>query len=114
MKDVRVGDYLWDQWQGEGYEAKLDYDLVYATEEHVDLDNELVKRGLASALQRDGIADSLWDGFKLVESSESEWGWAGIVEGEIYYNACSEDGETAQGDLVEKTIPITWVEFSFL
>lgn len=113
MKDVRVGDYLWDQWQGEGYEEKLGNNLIYYTQEHVDLDNELVRRGLASALQRDGMADSLWDGFKLTDSAETEWGWAGVLDGDLDMTVCSESGETPYGDFVEESVPITWVEFLF-
>lgn len=114
MKDRRVGDYLWDQWQGEGYEGKFDHDLVYFTQEHVDADHELVRRGLASALQRDGIADSLRDGFMLIETSESELGWAGIIEDELEFSVCDESGETSGGDFVAQAVPVTWVEFSFL
>lgn len=114
MKDSRAGDYLWDQWQGEGYEGRFGYDLIYFTEGHVDIDNEVVKRALASAIQRDGVADSLRDGFFLIESSESEWGWAGIIEDELEFSVCSEGGETPYGDFVLESFPITWIELSFL
>jgi len=114
MKDNRSGDFLWDQWQGEGYEGVHGYDLIYFTEGHIDIDHELVKRALASALQRDGVADSLRDGFFLIESSSGEWGWAGIIEDEFEFTACSEEGETAYGEFVQTVLPITWVEFSFL
>lgn len=110
MKDVRVGESLWQQWHGEGYEAETDAEVIYFTNDHVDVDNELVRRALASTLQRDGIADSLSDGFKMVENSYIDIGWAGIIEGETEYWACTEDGETEYGDLVENSHPVTWIE----
>jgi hypothetical protein len=111
MKDQRLGDCLWDQWQGDCYEPKNGSELVYFTQDHIDIDHEIVKRALASALQRDGIVDSLGDGFRLVESAETEWGWAGILEDELEFIVCSEDGETPYGDLVVGPSPVTWVEF---
>ena len=59
MKDVRIGEHLWSEWDGEGYQNLLECGVVYYTLEHIDLENELVRRGLASALQRDGVAYSL-------------------------------------------------------
>jgi hypothetical protein len=110
LKDVRVGESLWQQWHGDGYEPKTDSEIIYFTEGHVDMDNELVRRGLASSLQRDGVADSLSDGFKLIESSSTDIGWAGVIIDEKEYWACDENGETEYGDSVENTILITWIE----
>lgn len=112
MKDVRVGESLWQQWDGYGYYPQGDSsEIVYFTEEHVDMDNELVRRALASNLQRDGIADSLSDGFKMLEDATIDTGWAGFLPQESELTYCDENGETEYGDIVEKTISITWIEF---
>jgi hypothetical protein len=110
-KDSRAGESLWKQWHGENYYSSTDSELVYFTEESVDLENEIVRRALASTLQRDGIADSLADGFKMVSDSTIEIGWAGIIEGENEYTVCSSRGETDYGDSVSEIMEITWVEF---
>lgn len=111
MKDVRVGEQLWQQWHGEGYFSDKHSEVIYFTTEHIDIENEIVRRALASTLQRDGIADSLSDGFKMIEQAHIEAGWAGIIEGEKEYYACDENGETEYGDLVEESLPFTWIEF---
>ncbi len=111
MKDKRVGESLWIQWDGEGYIQQTTYtDLIYYTVGHIDIENEIVRRALASTLQRDGIADSLSDGFNLIAESHVEIGWAGIVEGENNYTFCDETGETEYGEYVEEVLEFTWIE----
>lgn len=110
MKDVRIGESLWTLWGGSGYYPATDSELIYFTEEHVDMDNEIVRRALASTLQRDGISDSLSDGFKLIADSVIEFGWAGMIDGEKEWAVCDEQGETNYGDYVEDIIAITWIE----
>lgn len=110
MRDVRHGEHLWLSWEGEGYFPDTRSELVYFTLGHVDLDNELVRRALASTLQRDGIVDALSDGFKLMEASVHQQGHAGILPGESEYLVCDEDGETEYGDRVEEVLDATWVE----
>jgi ABC-type transport system substrate-binding protein len=110
VKDVRIGEALWSQWHGEGYESETDAEVIYFTHDHVDIDNEIVRRALASTLQRDGIADSLGDGFKMIESGYVAIGWAGIIKDENEYWACDENGETEYGDSVANSFQITWLE----
>lgn len=110
MRDVRHGEHLWVCWEGEGYFSDTHSDIIYFTIGHVDIDNELVRRALASTLQRDGIADSLADGFKLLESSEGQQGHAGFIVGESEYVVCNEDGETEYGDQVVECLDATWIE----
>jgi ABC-type transport system substrate-binding protein len=110
VKDIRVGESLWSQWQGDGYESETDAEVIYFTHDHVDTDNELVRRALASTLQRDGVADSLADGFKMIESAYIAVGWAGIIIDESEYWACDENGENEYGDSVENSFPVTWIE----
>lgn len=111
MKDVRHGEHLWQSWEGEGYFSDNHSDLVYFTIGDVDVEHELVRRALASTLQRDGVVDSLSDGFKLLENSTTQDGFGGLLDGETEYTVCDEDGETEYGDSVLEVVNITWVEF---
>jgi len=75
------------------------------------MDNEIVRRALASVLQRDGVVDSLGDGFKFLENRDIHAGWAGILPEENEYTYCDEDGETQYGDSIEIPQEFTWIEF---
>jgi hypothetical protein len=105
MKDRRLGEHLWTPWEGEG----LDGDLIYYTPEDVDMEEEIVRRALASALQRDGVADSLFDGFIIISKGEEVKGWMGVLPGEKNFVVCDEQGETFYGELVEEALPCTWI-----
>jgi len=113
MKDHRHGDQLWEEWTGNGYEKLLD-GIVYFTHPHVSLDEDVVKRALASALQRDGVADSLGIGFKMVEFATISYQWSGYVSEEMQMSFCDESGETFYGDSVEVVFPTTFVEIDYL
>ena len=78
MGHDRPGEWLWEEWDGYGYDG----DIVYITNEPVDMTNEIVRRALASTLQRDGVADSLSDGFKMIDTSRHEYVNVGILYGE--------------------------------
>lgn len=108
MKDSRKGEALWTEWSSDEY-SRRDSSLVFYTVDHVDLDNELVRRALASALQRDGSAVSLAEGFRMIDSATAVHSWAGEVDGETTYTLCSNDGETREGDIVDKVVDITLV-----
>lgn len=110
MKDSRIGEALWSEWTGEGYSALGLPKLIFFTEDFVDVHHELVRRALASSLQRDGSADSLGEAFKLLESSVPKYGFVGYVDGDLEYTECGEDGVTTLGDCVEQVFSVTWVE----
>ncbi len=110
MKDSRVGELLWKEWTGSGYEPLHEDSVTFFTEDHVDLENELIRRALASALQRDGVSVSLGNGFKYLDSAVINYGYAGEVDSDTDFTACDEDGETREGEIVDHTLPITWVE----
>lgn len=111
MRDIRHGEHLWQSWEGEGYFSDTHSELIYFTEGAVDIDNEIVRRALASVLQRDGISDSLSDGFKLIEASTTQGGFAGFLPDETEYTVCDDEGVTEYGDTVVEALPMTWVEF---
>lgn len=110
MKDARPGDFLWEEWDGFGYDSQVDYSVVYYTFDHIDLENDLIRRALASALQRDGVAISLGDGFNLIDKCSPNYGWTGIIKDEENYVVCDQNGETEYGEVVESILPATWVE----
>ena len=112
MKNDRVGDWLWEEWEGSGYEPSASGSgTVYCTYDWVDINNDLVKRALASCLQRDGVVDSLSEGFKIAESALIVKCFAGFVYEEKTMTICNEEGETEFGDLVDSFSLVTLVEF---
>jgi hypothetical protein len=111
MKDSRVGEALWSEWFGNGYQKSDPNSVVFYTEGHIDIHNEIVRRALASAIQRDGISDSLGEAFRLLDGTVTVViGNAGFVDGEYELTQCEEDGMTPHEDIAESVIPITWVE----
>ena len=110
MKDKRTGECLWFEWSGDGFAVSRPSSIIYFTYDHVDLDIDLIKRALASALQRDGVVSSLGEGYRLVERSHISYGYVGEVEQEIYPTVCNEEGMTEHGDKVDSVKPVTWME----
>ena len=110
MKNDRPGDWLWNEWDGDGYEPSSSMAIVYATYGEVDTTDDIVRRALASALQRDGVAQSLGHGFKMIENVTTVQGYSGIVQEEDRMSVCSSDGVTDFGDEVSETLVATWVE----
>lgn len=108
MKDIRIGDDLWEEWQGLGFEEE---GTVYYTKDHTNIKNELVKKALASAVQKDGVAVSLGEAYKMLENSKAVWGWAGYLEGEKELYLCGENEKTVYDDAVTDVIKITWIVF---
>jgi hypothetical protein len=109
MRDLRKGECLWSEWGGEGLDRSSG--IVFFTEDHVDVEHEVVRRALASALQRDGSAVSLGDGYRLIDDARVEHGYAGYVDGDITLAVCDEYGETREGDEVDEVVEVTWVIF---
>lgn len=109
MKDSRAGETLWYEWTGDDFESEND-GTVFFTIGHVDIENEIVRRALASALQRDGTAVTLGDGFRSLDTAVTTHGYAGMVDGAIDFSVCDESGETRDGDFVDEINVVTWVE----
>ncbi len=111
MKDSRIGETLWSEWFGIDYKKEDEDSIVFYTEGHIDIHNEIVKRALASSIQRDGITDSLGEAFRLLEQRVTVYrGYAGFVDGEYELTQCEQDGMTLHENYAESVIPITWVE----
>jgi hypothetical protein len=110
MKDSRIGEHLWYEWAGNGFNSTSSSPIVFYTVTHVDVEHEVVERALASTLQRDGIVSRLSDGYNAIKTASISYGYAGEVDEEIYLTVCDVHGETYFGDIVDKVFPITWVE----
>jgi hypothetical protein len=110
MKDSRIGESLWFSWDGDGYRPENAEAAIYYTEGHVDLDNEIVKKALASSLQRDGLVHSLNLGFSAVEAADFSYLYIGILDSEMHPAICEESGETEYGDLLDSVVEATLVE----
>jgi len=96
MKDSRIGESLWEEWLGSGYLnfSEDSETFIFYTKDHVSMENDLVRRALASAIQRDGITDSLSESFKKLEKSKSTFGWAGNSDFDLELMSCDELGYT--------------------
>lgn len=109
-KDLRLGQELWLEWEGY-WEPELEDSILYYTVDHVDVDNDLVKRALASVLQRDGIYDGLGDAFKAIDRGQVSTVWAGVLSGDFELEMCfNASGVTEEGDILENVQEITCVE----
>jgi ABC-type transport system substrate-binding protein len=98
------------EWTGNGYEPSTSPHFVFFTETHIDLENEVVRRALASAIQREGLVFSLGNGYGSIDNAHTVYGYCGYIEGERELTLCDEEGETEHGDTVERAGPVTWVE----
>lgn len=113
MKDSRAGEALWSEWSGANYTPSDSSAFVFHTIEHVDVHNDVVKRALASSMQRDGITDSLGEAFRLIESKVTvSQGYCGHIDEDTEFTSCDIDGKTFYGDYVDEIFPATWVEIS--
>ena len=110
MRDKRTGECLWFEWSGAGFAVSRPSSIIFFTYDHVDLDIDLIKRALASALQRDGVSVSLGDGYKAVERGHISYGYAGEIDGEIYPTVCNQQGITEYEEIVSDPKAVTWVE----
>lgn len=109
-RDSRIGESLWSEWSGDGFESSKDDALIFYTSEHVDVEHEVVRRALASALQRDGSVTSLGQGYAAIENATVTQGYAGEIDSSLDLTVCDETGETREGELVDEIVNITWVE----
>jgi hypothetical protein len=110
MKDSRIGQALWSTWEGSGYTANIHNSIIYYTEDHVDIEHEVVKRALASCIQRDGVVFSLSQGFQAIDRAVVTQSWVGSIDGEIYLELCDEFGKTFDEVELQDVTAVTIVE----
>jgi ABC-type transport system substrate-binding protein len=109
MKDSRIGESLWFIWDTPNNQFG-DYPIFY-TEDHVDMDNEVVRRALASAIQREGIVSSLGEGYFLIDHGDTWQGYSGSVDSNEVedLHECDENGSTSDGEIMSEFARTTWV-----
>lgn len=110
MKDSRIGESLWALWDGSGYNNGLQDSIVYYTFDHVDVEEDVVRKALASSIQRDGIAYSLFESYNLIAGSIVSQGHVGFLLDGAHEEVCDEDGYTVDGISLENVAPVTFVE----
>lgn len=111
MDLIRSAEQLWSEWSGAGYEPSAYKSVSYFTYSHVSLEHPTVIGGLASALQRDGLVDSLGEGRKAIEmASFVAHGYAGTIDEDVDISICDEHGYTFHGEAVDEVENITIVE----
>ena len=110
MRDSRAGQSLWSLWSGEGYEPTTPSEYIFYTDAHVDVENEVVRRALASAIQREGLVFSLGNGYGSIDTATVIEGYCGYLPLERELIVCDKDGYTPYGDKVDSLVHTTWVE----
>ena len=111
MKDSRIGESLWLEWTGDGLDYGHGDVPSFYTEGHIDIDNDIVRRALASALQREGVVDSLGDGYRALDKCSAMHGHAAYVDGDIDLSIIGPDEVTQYEDLTDDILEITLVTF---
>lgn len=114
MDVSRKGENLWSEWTGVGVSARTYSCVLYYTVGHVDIDHEVVRRALASAIQRDGVVDGLGRAYGSINDGSVLQGWAGELDSSYELYMCDQSGETEYGEEVDEVLPVTWVEVSTL
>lgn len=110
MKDSRIGQSLWSIWEGNGYTANIHNSIIYYTVDHVDIEHDVVKRALASSIQRDGVVFSLSQGFQAIDNAVVTQAWAGSIPDEMYLELCDESGATWDEVELKDITAVTIVE----
>lgn len=106
----RRGESLWYEWEGFGYTSDILGSLIYCTVGHVGLGDHVVFNALSSAVQRDGVAESIGRASSAIQPYTAKHGYAGEIDGGLESHVCNLDGETFYGETVDEVIPMTWVE----
>jgi hypothetical protein len=109
-RDSRIGESLWFIWDGLDYDFSSTDSVVFYTEGHINIEEEVVRKALASSIQREGIASSLSQGFSMIASgisSQLHAGYSDLIERQLI---CDENGSSKSGEDLIEVMPITVVE----
>lgn len=109
-KDSRIGESLWFIWDGDGYSLFTQDSIVFYTEDHVDLEEDVVRKALASSIQREGISDSLAGGYSLISSGITGHFYAGESLISETLHLSNSEGLLESGEQLVNIKPITCVE----
>ena len=108
-KDSRIGESLWFIWDGNDQDPFHRDSIVFYTEEHIDIEEDVVRKAFASSIQREGISDSLSGGFTLIASGISGHTYAGYCLESERQLICNADGYSESGSPLSGVVPVTWV-----
>lgn len=108
----RRGETLWYEWDGLGLHQTGADSIIYCTIGHVSLGEHVVFNALSSAVQRDGVVDSISRAGTAIQPYTVVHGYAGEIDEGLEMHVCSLEGETYYGEFVDEVFPFTWVEVS--
>jgi len=106
----RKGEVLWNEWDGHNMSPEKGSHILYYTHGHVNVDDSLYLNALASAVQRDGISDSIGRAMIAIQPFTIKQGFSGHCDGGRELHACDEHGVTYYGEVVDEVLPTTWIE----
>jgi hypothetical protein len=106
----RRGETLWYEWEGFGLPQTIFESLVYCTIGHVSLGENVVFTALSSAIQRDGVMDSVSRAGNAIQPYTVIHGYAGELDDGLELHVCTPEGQTYYGEIVDEIVPMTWVE----
>jgi ABC-type transport system substrate-binding protein len=112
MRFSRIGENLWQEWDGKDYPTDTDDPIVYYAFGWADTDDSSVRRALASTIQRDGVADSLGQGYEMIDNATIKQGWACRIGGDYELTFWDEEDAEYVEDH-EEPLEITWVEVEY-
>jgi len=70
----RIGQDLWHEWDGNSFSDLTD-PVAYYTDSWISLDNEIVARALAYAMQRSDVTDSVKEGLDIIDTADIQIGF---------------------------------------
>lgn len=111
MRFSRIGDNLWQEWDGKDYLPAFADSIVYYTLGWVDLEQGVVLRALASTIQRDGVVDGIGAAYELLEDAELVTGWAAHVGGDDELSFWEEEYAEYTEEF-DEPLEVTWVEIN--
>lgn len=112
MKFSRLGEGLWSEWDGYDYPAESSDSIIYYTLGHPDTDHEVVKRALASAIQRDGTADTIGQAYQAIDSANIVQGKAAYADGDYELTYWDPDISMYSEEEMSDPVDVTIVEIT--
>lgn len=100
------------EWDGNDYSPELDDPIIYYTIGNIDPNHEVIKRALASAIQRDGIAVSLGEANKLIDSGHCVHGHGVHAGGAYEFSFYEDEYISYPGVETDSPADLTFVEIS--
>lgn len=110
MRFSRIGESLWSEWDGYDFPQEDPDSIVYFTLGWVDIDQPVVRRALASTIQRDGTAESMGEAYEVLDTAEATQAHAAHVGGDDWFTYF--ETEDTQEEDTDTPVFATWVEIT--